>query len=57
MHDYHEHLLGGVTLRPGETGSFEVFLGDRRLFSKLERERFPEENEVEDQVAQILEAG
>ena len=57
LHDYHEHLPGGVTLRPGETGTFEVFLGDRRLFSKLERERFPEENEVEDHVAQILEAG
>ena len=39
----------------GETGSFEVFLGDRRLFSKLDKERFPEDNEVEHQLARLLE--
>ncbi len=56
LHDYYAELPGGVTLLPGETGSFEVYLGDRRLFSKLERERFPEENEVEERLAQVLEA-
>ncbi len=54
MHDYYDHLPGGVTIVPGPTGAFEVSLGDRRLFSKLERERFPEENEVEDRLGEIL---
>jgi selT/selW/selH-like putative selenoprotein len=45
-----------VAIIPGKTGSFEVFLGERRLFSKLESERFPEENEVEEQVGEALDA-
>ena len=44
-----------MTLVPGEIGSFEVYLGDRRLFSKLERDRFPEENEIEDRLSKLLE--
>ncbi len=56
LHDYYEHLPGGVTIVPGKTGSFEVYLDDRRLFSKLERERFPEENEVEERLGGALAA-
>ncbi len=41
---------------PGETGSFEVYLGDRRIFSKLASERFPEENEIEDRLGDLLAA-
>ena len=44
-----------MTIAPGETGSFEVYLDGRRLFSKLERDRFPEENEIEDQLGKLLE--
>ncbi|HEU0116359.1 MAG TPA: Rdx family protein [Thermomicrobiales bacterium] len=54
LHDYTDELTKGVTLIPGKTGSFEVFLNDQRLFSKLERERFPEENEVETKVGEAL---
>ena len=41
---------------PGETGSFEVYLDGRRLFSKLDRDRFPEENEVEELLGKRLES-
>ena len=54
MHDHYDRLPGGVTIVPGPSGSFEVYLGDRRLFSKLRSDRFPEENEVEEQLGEIL---
>lgn len=31
---------------PGARGAFEVFVDDRRIFSKLEAHRFPEADEV-----------
>jgi selT/selW/selH-like putative selenoprotein len=54
LHDYADELTRGVLLIPGKTGSFEVFLNGQRLFSKLEKERFPEENEVETKVGDAL---
>ena len=39
---------------PGRTGSFEVSLGGRVLFSKLQTDRFPEENEAEERVGEAL---
>lgn len=56
MHDYDGHLKGGVEIVPGRTGAFEVSLGERRIFSKLESDRFPEDNEVEEQLGQVLHA-
>lgn len=56
LHDYHERLPGGVTLIPGSGGIFEVALADRRLFSKEEQGRFPEENEIEEMLGELLEA-
>ena len=54
MHDYYEQLPSGVTIVPGKTGAFEVIYGDQRLFSKLESERFPEENEVEQKFGDVV---
>jgi selT/selW/selH-like putative selenoprotein len=54
LHDNSDGLAGGVLLRPGEIGSFEVYLDGRRIFSKLERDRFPEENEIEEMVGDLL---
>jgi selT/selW/selH-like putative selenoprotein len=54
LHDYKDELAKGVLLIPGKTGSFEVFLNDKRLFSKLETDRFPDENEVEGKVGEAL---
>ena len=55
LHDHFEALSGGVTLLPGSDGIFEVHLDDRLIFSKEELERFPEENEVEELLEELLE--
>ena len=57
MHDFYAELPGGVTVVPGASSSFEVFLGEQRVFSKMELERFPEENEVEEIIGGKLERG
>lgn len=54
LHDYHDYLPEGVTLVPGADGIFDVTLGDHRLFSKSEAGRFPEENEVEGKLGELL---
>jgi selT/selW/selH-like putative selenoprotein len=54
LYDYADDLPGGVLIRPGAIGSFEVYLDDRRVFSKLNDERFPEANEVEEQLGTLL---
>ena len=56
LHDHADRLPGGVHLIPGSGGIFNVRLGDHRLFSKEETGRFPEENEVEDQLAELFDA-
>jgi selT/selW/selH-like putative selenoprotein len=43
-----------VTVVPGQSGSFEVFLNRKKIFSKLKDDRFPEANEVEEQVGTLL---
>jgi selT/selW/selH-like putative selenoprotein len=43
-----------VTIAPGDTGSFEVFLNRKKIFSKHALDRFPETNEVEDRVGELL---
>ena len=55
LHDYHDQLRG-VTVAPGETGSFEVFLNRRKIFSKRASDRFPEVNEVEDKIGELMNA-
>jgi selT/selW/selH-like putative selenoprotein len=46
--------LRGVTVAPGATGSFEVFLNRRKVFSKMALDRFPEANEVEGKIEGLL---
>ncbi|MFN8592145.1 MAG: Rdx family protein [Thermomicrobiales bacterium] len=53
LHDYYENIRG-VTIAPGESGSFEVFLNRKKVFSKKALDRFPEANEVEDKIATLL---
>jgi selT/selW/selH-like putative selenoprotein len=43
-----------VTVAPGETGSFEVFLNRKKIFSKTKTDRFPETNEVEDRIGELV---
>ena len=53
MHDFHEQLKG-VTVAPGESGSFEVYLNRKRIFSKKASDRFPETNEVEEKIGGLV---
>ncbi|MCC7025160.1 MAG: Rdx family protein [Thermomicrobiales bacterium] len=53
LHDHHDQIRS-VTLAPGESGSFEVFLNRKRIFSKNALDRFPEANEVEASIERAL---
>lgn len=53
MHDYHEQLKS-VTVAPGESGSFEIFLNRKKIFSKKATDRFPEANEVEEKIGALV---
>lgn len=39
-----------MTIAPGARGAFEVFVDGRRVFSKLDEHRFPELDEVLDEI-------
>ncbi len=41
-------------MAPGETGSFEVFLNRKKIFSKSATDRFPEVNEVEEKIGELV---
>jgi selenoprotein W-related protein len=49
-----EEELGGVTLRPGMGGVFEVRLGDRVLWSRRAEGRFPEAKELKQRVRDCI---
>jgi len=53
LHDYQDQLRA-VTIAPGETGSFEVFVNRRKVFSKNALDRFPEVNEVEEKIGELV---
>lgn len=54
LHDYADHLPGGVTLVPGSGGVFEVTLDGNVLFSKAQTGRFPNPNEIEEKLEALL---
>jgi selenoprotein W-related protein len=54
LHDYYEQLPGGVELMPGSGGIFEVELNGSLIFSKEESGRFPQENEIESKLEELL---
>ena len=56
LHDYYEQLPGGVELIPGSGGIFEVELNGSLIFSKEETGRFPQENEIETKLEDLLAA-
>lgn len=41
-----EGELDELTLRPGSGGIFEVYVNDRRIWSRSEQQRFPEIKEL-----------
>jgi selT/selW/selH-like putative selenoprotein len=54
LNDFAERLPGGVTVVAGEEGSFEVYFNDCRLFSMLDKARFPNPDEVETRLGALL---
>jgi len=46
--------IESLTIIPAEDGKFEIKLNDSLLFSKLEKDRFPEELEVEMSIRESL---
>ena len=46
--------LDSVTVFPGRRGSFEVKVNGVQLFSKLDQERFPEPQEVEELIRERI---
>ena len=44
--DLNEQFGYKAELKPGTRGSFEVFLNNQLIFSKLQTGRFPEDNEI-----------
>jgi len=49
--------LGGVTLIPGTGGVFEVRVGDATLWSRKDRDRFPEITELKQIVRDAVAPG
>ena len=54
LHDFQDRLTDGVTLVPSGGGVFEISLGDEAIFSKKRLDRFPNENEVEGRLEELL---
>jgi selenoprotein W-related protein len=54
LHDYYEQLPGGVGLIPGSGGIFEIELNGGLIFSKEETGRFPQDNEIETKLEELL---
>jgi len=55
MEEFGDFLPGGVAIVPGDREIFDVWLGERLLFSRKQVGRFPNDREIEDQLIEILE--
>jgi selenoprotein W-related protein len=44
--DKYDKHFSDITLKPSDGGRFEVTVNDKTVFSKLETDRFPEDDEV-----------
>ena len=51
------HKVVGLTLTPGEYGTFEVKVDGDLIFSRLDAHRFPTLNELRDSIRARVEAG
>jgi selenoprotein W-related protein len=49
--DKYDKHFSEITLKPSDGGRFEVLVNDKVVFSKLDSDRFPEEDEVLELVA------
>lgn len=53
--DEHKNNINKVVIIPSSGGVFEVTMNGESVFSKKELGRFPEENEVEDEIRKLIE--
>jgi selenoprotein W-related protein len=49
--DKYDKHFSEITLKPSDGGRFEVLVNDKVIFSKLDSDRFPEDDEVLNLVA------
>lgn len=52
LHDYHSHLPDGVQMIPSSGGVFEVTLDGQLIYSKKATGRFPEREEIDQELDQ-----
>lgn len=52
--DEHKENINKLILIPSSGGVFEVAVNGETIFSKKELDRFPEENEVEDNIRKLI---
>lgn len=52
--DEHKENINKLILIPSSGGVFEVAVNGETIFSKKELDRFPEENEVEDNIRELI---
>jgi selT/selW/selH-like putative selenoprotein len=49
--DKYDKHFSDITLKPSDGGRFELVVNNKTVFSKLDSDRFPEEDEVLELVA------
>jgi selenoprotein W-related protein len=49
--DKYDKHFSDITLKPSDGGRFELIVNDKTVFSKLDTDRFPEDDEVLNLVA------
>jgi selT/selW/selH-like putative selenoprotein len=52
--DKYDAHFSNISLKPSDGGRFEVFVNDKPVFSKLDSDRFPEEDEILELVAKEI---
>ncbi|TVR71855.1 MAG: SelT/SelW/SelH family protein [Sphaerobacteraceae bacterium] len=52
--DKYDKHFSEITLKPTDGGRFEVIVNSNTVFSKLESDRFPEDDEVVELVAKEI---
>lgn len=52
--DKYDKHFSEITLKPSDGGRFEVMVNNNTVFSKLEADRFPEDDEVLELVAKEI---
>jgi selT/selW/selH-like putative selenoprotein len=52
--DRYDKYFEQISLKPSDGGRFEIVINDTTIFSKLESDRFPEDDELLDLVAEEI---